>query len=344
MSMLLYNLGKRPWAETQLIYHALARLGREAVVLVSPAQPYACIGFHQDMEQELDLAYCTQNNIPVFRREVGGGPVYLDEGQLFWQLILHRDNPLISFNRLKFYEKFLQPAISAYREAGVDARFRPVNDIVAGNQKISGTGAGEIGDSVVFVGNVIRSFDCATMVRVLKMPDEAFRSRVLASMRTNMSSLEGELGVRAANAVSDEQINLALAKGFQEQLGPLKTGEYDPELKAELLRLERKMLSPEWLRFARKPRPGRSVKLRADVFEHNAGLQTPQGLVQASYRLEEGALQSVELSGPAPAGLAARLEGLSLKDAAAVLDGQIPPGVSRKDWLGLLGIKPLMLD
>ena len=69
----LYKLGKIPWEETQLIYHSLALLGREALCLVSPASPYVCIGYHQDLEQEVDLEYCRANDIPIFRREVGGG-------------------------------------------------------------------------------------------------------------------------------------------------------------------------------------------------------------------------------------------------------------------------------
>ena len=73
--MQLYKLGKVPWQESQLIYHALAKLGREALCLVSPSAPYVCIGFHQDVAQEVDLDFCQANNIPVFRREVGGGAV-----------------------------------------------------------------------------------------------------------------------------------------------------------------------------------------------------------------------------------------------------------------------------
>ena len=138
MSTLLYKLGRRPWAETQLIYHALARLGRQAVALVSPREPYVSIGYHQDVEHELDLEYCAAKGLPIFRREVGGGPVYLDQGQIFWQLILPRNHPLVSFDRERFYKKFLQPAISAYRSLGVEADFRPVNDIVAGSKKVSG--------------------------------------------------------------------------------------------------------------------------------------------------------------------------------------------------------------
>ena len=91
--MQLYNLGKVPWKESQLIYHALALCGEEALCLLSPASPYVCIGFHQDVTQEVDLEYCRQNHIPVFRREVGGGAVFRDGNQLFFQLILHRNSP-----------------------------------------------------------------------------------------------------------------------------------------------------------------------------------------------------------------------------------------------------------
>ena len=76
--MKLYKLGKIPREESQLIYHALGYIDQEALALVSPASPYVCIGYNQDAEQEVGLEYCEENNIPVLRREVGDGAVYLD--------------------------------------------------------------------------------------------------------------------------------------------------------------------------------------------------------------------------------------------------------------------------
>jgi hypothetical protein len=66
--MKLYNLGKVPWLDSQLIYHALAEMGREALSLVSPATPYVCIGFHQDAEQEVDLDYCKARGISFCKK------------------------------------------------------------------------------------------------------------------------------------------------------------------------------------------------------------------------------------------------------------------------------------
>ena len=89
--MKLYNLGHVPWLDSQLIYHALPRLGEEGLILLAPADPYVCIGCHQDVDQDIDLDYCRSNDIPVFRREVGGGGVFLDGAQLFFQLVLHKE-------------------------------------------------------------------------------------------------------------------------------------------------------------------------------------------------------------------------------------------------------------
>jgi lipoate-protein ligase A len=113
--MELFKLGKVPWEETQLIYHSLALQGREALCLVSPATPYVCIGYHQDVKQEVDLEFCHLNNIPIFRREVGGGAVFLDGNQLFFHVILSRDNPIGPKRIDAFYNQgnFELPGIGA---------------------------------------------------------------------------------------------------------------------------------------------------------------------------------------------------------------------------------------
>jgi lipoate---protein ligase len=115
--MRLYNLGKVPWMESQLIYHALAEMGREALSLVSPASPYVCIGFHQDVEQEVDLAYCRAKNIPVFRRDLGGGAVYLDGDQLFFTLFSTRTTPRRPRARKPFTGNFLNPSSRCIAES-----------------------------------------------------------------------------------------------------------------------------------------------------------------------------------------------------------------------------------
>lgn len=125
-----YFLDSVPWQHSQALYHAAAHLGREALFILRPATPYVCIGFHQDAKQEIDLDFTKANNIPVFRREVGGGTVYLDGMQLFFQLIVRKDRPEVPKNVSEFYKKFLQPIMETYKAFGVPAEYKPVNDII----------------------------------------------------------------------------------------------------------------------------------------------------------------------------------------------------------------------
>lgn len=245
--MELFNLGKVPWAESQLIYHALGELNREALSLVSPATPYVCIGFHQDVDQEVDLEYCQTHHIPVFRREVGGGAVFLDGGQLFFQLILRRDNPLAPLRLESFYRKFLDPVIQVHRRLGIPAEYRPINDLVVNGRKISGTGAGEIGDCTVFVGNLILDFDYETMSRVLRVPDEKFREKVQKTIRENLTTIRAELGVEAAARTIEADLNVMMAEEFAKVLGPLEPAQVDDELAGMIRTLEERMINKDWL-------------------------------------------------------------------------------------------------
>ena len=81
--MNLLRLDHLPGQQSMLIFHTLARIGFEGLVIVSPKIPLASIGYFQDASKELDLDYCKRNGIPVMRREVGGGATYLDGNQVF---------------------------------------------------------------------------------------------------------------------------------------------------------------------------------------------------------------------------------------------------------------------
>ncbi|MCJ7686873.1 MAG: lipoate--protein ligase family protein [Desulfobacteraceae bacterium] len=348
--MELYNLGKIPWEETQLIYHALAHLGREGLSLVSPASPYVCVGFHQDAKQEVDLDFCRANHIPVFRREVGGGAVYLDGDQLFFHLILHKDNPQVPKKKEAFYKKFLQPVIDVYRKIGIDAEHKPVNDIIAGTRKISGTGAGEIGDAVVFVGNLIVDFNYEMMARVLKVPDEKFRDKVHKTLHDNLSTIRRELGREAAEKWDDSRLNRMMAEAFQRLLGPMTSCQKDKELEAKIDELRGRMLTEAWLHQKGRRREGRDVKIRSGINVVHRMHKAEGGLMRADFEVNEGKFGRVRLSGDFfcfPEGavdrLEQRLEKRAVEEARDLLvafyseTGVETPGIEIDDWLRVLG-------
>jgi len=291
----LYRLDHVPWLDSQLVYHALPRLGEEGLLILAPSEPYVCIGYHQDAEQEVDLAYCREQDIPVFRREVGGGAVYLDGKQIFYQLVIHRDNPLAPKNRSEFYQTLLAPVVQTYNDLGVEAHYKPVNDIVtAEGRKISGNGAAEIGDYAILVGNLIADFDYETMVRVLRVPDAKFRDKVFKSLRENLTTLERELG----QAPSWEEMVTTLVSNFETVLGPLPPAALPAEVEGMMAQLAQTHTTEEWLlKPGKRFREGRQVKIASGVKVAQRMHKAPGGLIRASIEVQHGKIVALGLSG-----------------------------------------------
>ncbi|MBC7224450.1 MAG: lipoate--protein ligase family protein, partial [Anaerolineae bacterium] len=325
---------------------ALTRLSLEGLILVSPAQPYVCIGYHQDVTQEVDLETCQGLGLPVFRREVGGGAVYLDGDQLFYQLVLRRDHPLAHGSKADFYARFLEPVAQTYRDLGVEASFRPVNDIVtAEGRKISGNGAAEIGQGVVLVGNLIVDFDYDTMVRVLRVPDEKFRDKIHRSLRENLTTLRREL----PQVPPREVLVATLRRNLERVLGPLEDATLPEKVWDEVARLERTHTTEEWLHGMRRRAGARKVRISGDTQVIRNAHKAPGGLLRATLEVKAGRIASVDLSGDffiyppqAVERLQARLEGVRLGDAEEVVaafyreEGVESPGVTPRDWAAVL--------
>lgn len=168
---------------SQTVWHALAHgvsvTGQPTLCFVRPANRYACLGYHRGLG-ELDLDYCTKAGIPVLRRMVGGGPVYLDHDQLFFQIVL----PVAAVPpvRSTALRALLSPAVRAFRRCGVDARLLD-GEICVADRKICGHGAGQVEAAVIVCGNLIGRFDYAAATRILRLPDLATRAEVERLMR-----------------------------------------------------------------------------------------------------------------------------------------------------------------
>lgn len=260
----LYNLGQVSWWESQCYYHALAELGREGLILCYPATPYICLGLHDDLEQEIDLDYCHKSGLPLLRRETGGGVVYLDHKQLFYQLVLRRENPLIPLRRERFYLRVLEPAIQVYRQLGLPVEWRAPADLVFRGAKCSGNGAGEIGQGVVFVGNLLMDFDFDVMADALKTPHRIYRDLLRQSMRNNMCTLSDY----NPKLPSYERVAALITEAFEPLLGQLIPATPDNELRQEALRSYERLTHPEWLALPGRRLLNRQVKIAEGVYLH----------------------------------------------------------------------------
>ncbi len=300
-------------------FHAMARLGLDGLVLVEPRECFVSVGFFDDTEAAVDLDACSARHLPVVRREVGGGPVLLGPGQVFYHLVMPRTHRIVAPWLDEVYRVLSGPVIDAYRRLGVEVSFRPVNDLVTPDgRKITGQGAADIGDRFCFVGAVLRHFDSALMASVLRVPDEKLRHRLRRTLEDNMSSILRVTGDEPATSTVVE----TLAATFAELLGPLRQRPIPPEVHRLALRLAVDLQAPEWLHAPRVRRHD-TIKIREGVSLRHGVHKAPGGLIRAVVTVQEGRIVAADLTGDftflprdAFGALGAALAGLPLERAA----------------------------
>jgi len=291
----LLDLGAISPLRSQTIYHAVAHAMQPdtpaTIILVSSNRPYVCIGYHQEADKEVDLAYCEAHGLPVYRREVGGGAVYLDDGQVFTQWIFQQGQlPRQVEERLALY---VRPLVETYQAFGVKAIYRPVNDIHVDGKKIGGTGAAQIGAAEVVVGSLMFDFDKAAMARVLKVSSEKMRDKIFESLEQYMTTLAKELNTLPDRAAVKAHYLTVCATALRAEIVP---GVLSPAEEAKVAELDEQFASDAWLNQKGGLRQG-GVKIHEDIRVVEGAFKAPGGLIRVTARLRDGHIDDLAISG-----------------------------------------------
>ena len=268
------DTGLRPAAQNIALNRALLE-ARQAEEIPSTLRflrftPSALLGYHQSADQEFNLEYCREHGITVQRRITGGGAIYFDETQIGWELYLHKRD-LGTGDMQQISRRICHAAATAISALGVDARFRPRNDIEVDGRKISGTGGAFDGDALMFQGTLLIEFDVEKMLRVLRIPAEKLSDKAIESARERVANLKDLLGRRPDPAV----IRGNMIEAFESEFG-VEFGDGDLTL-SEQQRYEvalREIDHPDWVGLINRP--------VADMPILEAAQKFPGGLLRAA--------------------------------------------------------------
>jgi lipoate-protein ligase A len=195
-------------------------------------RPAALVGLHQILSHEVRLEYCARHGIEVGRRITGGGGLYLDEGQVCWELALERGRLAGDLGTIA--TRICAAAAAGLRRLGVPAEFRPRNDIEVHGRKLCGTGGVIDGRTLFFQGTLLADFDTERMIEALRVPVEKLARRDLDDARRRVITLREALGRVPPVA----EVQEALLEGFREHLDikpyPGEVTEYEERLARRL--------------------------------------------------------------------------------------------------------------
>jgi len=291
--MKVFRLGRQDNFRSMTVFHALARAGIEGLVLVEPERNFLCLGFFDDARAMVDFEFCADNDIPVMRREVGGGVVLLGPGQLFYQLIIKRGDTRMPFLVGEAYRKFSLAPIGVYRRLGIEVFYKPINDLVtAEGRKISGQGAADIGPCFVYVGNILLNFDPWLMSRCLKVPEEKFRDKLRRSMEKNLTWVGREL----AALPHLEDVERTLREEFERLMGPLEDEEIPSEVWEHADSLARHFTSRDFV-FMDTPRRHSTIKVKEGLYLRHGLYKSAGGVIRAEVEIENGRIENLAISG-----------------------------------------------
>lgn len=285
------DTGLRNAAENIALNRALleARQANEAPNTLHFLQftPSALLGFHQSAEQELNLDYCAEHGVEIQRRITGGGAIYMDETQLGWELYLDKSE-LGTADMQAISRRICETAARGIASLGVDARYRPRNDIEVDGRKISGTGGAFDGDALMFQGTMLMRFDVEKMLRVLRIPAEKLSDKAINSARERVANLSDLLN----REIAFEEVKAALVNAFATEFAV----RFEPSdlNAAERTRLEQALSeieAPDWVNMVTRPRSERPILEGAQKF---AG-----GMLRVNVIIDAGAerIKQIWLSG-----------------------------------------------
>lgn len=146
--------------------------------------PSVIVGRHQNTLEEINEAFVREKNIPVIRRETGGGAVYHDEGNLNFSFLTS-----LKKNERADFAPFMRLMVDALADLNIKAEFTSRNDITVAGRKVSGCAQRRSGEKVLHHGTMLVDLDMSVLGRILTGNPDKYRSKGVSSHRSRVANL-----------------------------------------------------------------------------------------------------------------------------------------------------------
>ncbi len=202
------------------------------------------IGCFQSVRREVDLEVAKKYCVDVVRRITGGGAVFHDhDGELTYSVVCRQSD--VPGDIIKSYKLICGGLVRGFECLGLQAEFKPVNDVLANGKKISGSAQTRRWGSVLQHGTVLVSPDVRRMFELLRVSPEKISDKFIASVYERVTTVERELGRKP----SFEEVREAMSRGFEKSLDVKLSEDAFTSEELELAAgLEPKYASDKWLR------------------------------------------------------------------------------------------------
>lgn len=247
-------------------------------------KPTVIIGRNQQMAKEVNVDFCRDAGVEIVRRKSGGGAVVADMNNIMFSYITSSDDVCGTFS------KYTSMVVASLRLLGLDASDNSRNDILIGDQKVSGNSYYHIPGRSIVHGTMLYDYDPVLMGKALTPSQQKLASHGVKSTRSRVTTIKEQLPDLSISDFLDHVLKTVPMGGEVLTL----TAE---DLK-EIEKIEAAYYSESWLR-------GKNPKGTLQVCERIEGV----GEVCIDLTVSRGLISDFEMTG----------DYLENADAAAVL-------------------------
>ena len=182
------------------------------------------------MQNEVNVPYCREHGIEIFRRKSGGGCVYADKDNIMLSFITRGDNVPFTFNR------FMTMVIFVLQQLGVEAAGTTHNDVMIGDRKVCGTAFYQLPGRSIVHSTMLYDTNMEHMLNAITPSAEKLKKNGVESVRQRITFLKEHIS-----------LNIEELKGFIRRTlceGELRLTDADVE---GIRRIEQEYLDKEFI-------------------------------------------------------------------------------------------------
>ena len=147
-------------------------------------EPSVIFGRNQVLEDEVNVAYCREHGIKLYRRKSGGGCVYADMDNLMLSYVTSEDHVNFAFNR------FINMVLLVLRKLGIAATGTAHNDVMIGDRKVCGTACYHLEGRSIVHSTMLYDTNMEHMLNAITPGPEKLAQKGIQSVRQRITLLK----------------------------------------------------------------------------------------------------------------------------------------------------------
>ena len=157
--------------------------------------PSVIFGRNQVVENEVNVDYCREHGISLYRRKSGGGCVYADMDNLMLSYISEGENVGLAFNR------FVNMVLLVLRKLGIEATGTSHNDVMIGDHKVCGTACYHVSGKSIVHSTMLYDTNMQHMTNAITPSKEKLQKKGIESVRQRITLLKDYTTLESVEAL-----------------------------------------------------------------------------------------------------------------------------------------------